>query len=126
MKKLFQTIGLADYVDNPDSFFCYGTDILASTCWRKGIEKKPSPQLYELAINRMNLDPSQCIAFEDSLSGSRAALNAGTNLIVVQSYVPFSLDALTAQYEGRVQQMNSLMDFVPYMDLLPKQLETLR
>ena len=39
MKKLFQTIGFTDYVNDPDAFFCYGTDVLASTCWEKGIEK---------------------------------------------------------------------------------------
>ena len=121
MKKLFQTMGLMRYVNDTDAFFCYGTEILLSTCWKKGIEKKPSPQLYEMAISKMNLDPSQCIAFEDSLSGSRAALEAGTNLIVVQSSEPFSLNELAMEYNGRVHQMNSLLDFVPYLELLPKQ-----
>lgn len=121
MKKLFQVIGLTRYVNDADTFFCYGMEVSVSTCWEKGIEKKPSPQLYELAISKMNLDPSQCIAFEDSLSGSRAALEAGTNLIVVQSSRPFSLNELAAQYKGRVHQMNSLLDFVPYMELMPKQ-----
>ena len=126
MKKLFQTIGLARYKNDADAFFCYGTEISVSTCWEKGIEKKPSPQLYEMTISKMKLDPSQCIAFEDSLSGSRAALEAGTNLIIIQSSMPFPSNELAAQYKGRVHQMNSMLDFVPYMELLPKQLGALR
>lgn len=121
MKKLFQAIGLTRYVNDVDAFFCYGTEVPVSTWWEKGIEKKPSPQLYEMAIDKIGLEPSQCIAFEDSLSGSRAALEAGTNLIVVQSSQPFSLNELAGRYKGRVQQMNSLLDFLPYMELLPKQ-----
>jgi len=126
MKQLFQAIGLTSYINDPDAFFCYGTEVLASACWEKGIEKKPSPQLYELAVSKMNLDPAQCIAFEDSLSGCRAALDAGVNLIVIPSSEHFSLTTLSSQYKGRVYQMNSLLDFIPYLQLFSKQVGAIR
>lgn len=44
---------------------------------------KPSPDIYLLAIKRLGLKPEECIAFEDSESGARAAIAAGLRVIVV-------------------------------------------
>lgn len=38
---------------------------------------KPAPDVYLLAAERLNVDPTQCIALEDSRNGSRAAVAAG-------------------------------------------------
>lgn len=38
---------------------------------------KPSPDAYQLAAQRMGVDPAACIAVEDSPRGLRAALSAG-------------------------------------------------
>ena len=44
---------------------------------------KPNPQPYLLAAQRLGVDPSQCVAIEDSPSGVRSATDAGMKVIVV-------------------------------------------
>lgn len=44
---------------------------------------KPDPALYRLAAERLDVDPAQCIAFEDSENGAKAALAAGMRVVVV-------------------------------------------
>ncbi len=49
--------------------------------------KKPAPDIYEYAMDKMGLRPEQCVAFEDSQNGIRASLGAGLKTIVaVSSY----------------------------------------
>ncbi len=38
---------------------------------------KPAPDVYLLAAERLGVDPTQCVALEDSPNGSRAAVAAG-------------------------------------------------
>ncbi len=47
--------------------------------------KKPDPQVYSLALQILGLAPGQCLAFEDSSNGLRAALAAGIPTIVTPS-----------------------------------------
>lgn len=42
---------------------------------------KPSPDIYRLAMNWLDLKPEQCLAVEDSPTGIRAAKAAGMNVI---------------------------------------------
>ena len=44
---------------------------------------KPDPQPYLLAAERLGVDPTQCVALEDSPSGVRSATAAGMRVIVV-------------------------------------------
>ena len=44
---------------------------------------KPNPDIYLLAIKKLGLEPEQCIAFEDSENGARAAIAAGLKVVVV-------------------------------------------
>lgn len=44
--------------------------------------KKPDPGIYTWVLERMNLRPEQCVAFEDSTNGLRAALGAGLQTVV--------------------------------------------
>lgn len=44
---------------------------------------KPAPDLYRLAMKRGGLKPSEVIAFEDSLSGVKAARAAGLRTVYV-------------------------------------------
>ena len=44
--------------------------------------KKPAPDVYQLALRRLGLDASRCIAFEDSANGLKSALAAGVQTIV--------------------------------------------
>ncbi len=38
---------------------------------------KPDPEIYLLAASRLNIDPTLCLAFEDSNNGVRSAFGAG-------------------------------------------------
>lgn len=44
---------------------------------------KPNPDIYLLAMQKLGVKASDCIAFEDSEPGARAAIAAGLNVIVV-------------------------------------------
>lgn len=47
--------------------------------------KKPAPDVYHLALDRLALDPGEALAVEDSLNGLRAARAAGLKVILVPS-----------------------------------------
>lgn len=46
---------------------------------------KPHPEIYQLAAKRLNLAPSRCVAFEDSVSGIASAKTAGLKAIAVRT-----------------------------------------
>ena len=45
--------------------------------------KKPAPDIYAWAMERMGLSPERCLAFEDSENGVRSVLDAGIRSLVV-------------------------------------------
>jgi HAD superfamily hydrolase (TIGR01509 family) len=47
--------------------------------------KKPSPEIYQHALEVLGLAPGACLAFEDSAHGLRAALDAGIATVVTPS-----------------------------------------
>ena len=49
--------------------------------------KKPAPDIYQWALDRLGLDVGECVAIEDSHIGLRSALSAGvTALVTVSDY----------------------------------------
>jgi HAD superfamily hydrolase (TIGR01509 family) len=44
---------------------------------------KPNPDIYLLAVEKLGLEVEECIAFEDSENGARAAIAAGLKVVVV-------------------------------------------
>ena len=44
---------------------------------------KPAPDVYQLTLEKLGIEAHQCIAFEDSLGGIKAALAAGIKAIAV-------------------------------------------
>lgn len=44
---------------------------------------KPHPDIYLLAAQRLGIDPTHCLAFEDSDHGAQAALAAGMDVVIV-------------------------------------------
>lgn len=65
----------------------YFQDHLNASHIRKG---KPDPEIYLRSIQNLGLSPENCIVFEDSLSGIRAALGAGARVIGVTTTHPAS------------------------------------
>ncbi len=45
--------------------------------------KKPAPDIFDFALERLGLAPEDCIAIEDSDNGARSALAAGIKALVV-------------------------------------------
>lgn len=45
--------------------------------------KKPAPDIYQYAMREMNLQPNQCMAFEDSYNGVRSVIDAGIRCLLV-------------------------------------------
>jgi beta-phosphoglucomutase-like phosphatase (HAD superfamily) len=44
--------------------------------------KKPAPDIYQYVLQKMNIKPEQCVAFEDSLNGIKSSLGAQIDTIV--------------------------------------------
>jgi len=70
--------------------------------------KKPAPDIYTWALEKMNLEPAACLAFEDSENGIRAARGAGLKTVItVNDYTrqhDFSGAALVLDQLGEPQQ----------------------
>ena len=47
--------------------------------------KKPSPQIYHLAAEKLDLKPEQCVVIEDSRNGLLAAKGAGMRCVITQN-----------------------------------------
>ncbi|WP_319534976.1 HAD family phosphatase [uncultured Vibrio sp.] len=48
---------------------------------------KPDPEIYLLAANRLNVEPTKCLAFEDSNNGVRAAVAANMSTYQIPDLV---------------------------------------
>jgi beta-phosphoglucomutase-like phosphatase (HAD superfamily) len=51
-------------------------------------KKKPDPELFLTAAQRVGLPPGRCVVFEDAPSGVQAARAAGARCIAVTNTVP--------------------------------------
>lgn len=49
---------------------------------------KPHPESYVKGAESIEVCPSQCIAFEDTLSGVQSAVSAGVKMVIVRGEVP--------------------------------------
>jgi HAD superfamily hydrolase (TIGR01509 family) len=54
-------------------------------CGEDVLHKKPDPEAYLLAAQRLDLSPQSCLAVEDSENGMVAAHSAGMEVLVVRS-----------------------------------------
>jgi len=54
-------------------------------CGEDVVRKKPDPEAYLLALQRLRLPAARCLAVEDSANGLRAALGAGIPTVIVRS-----------------------------------------
>lgn len=70
---------------------------------------KPDPAVYLLAAERMGVKPSDCLAFEDSHNGVKAARAAGMQIIAVP-------DLVTPDAAATLMQLASLDLALPHLD----------
>ncbi|MGW4092312.1 HAD family hydrolase [Nocardia sp. NPDC004750] len=59
-----------------------------SVCGDEVAHGKPEPDVYLRAAELLGLDPEQCVAVEDSSTGTRAAQAAGCAVVVVPCEIP--------------------------------------
>lgn len=67
---------------------------------------KPHPEIYENAIKRLKLKPSECLIVEDNINGIKAAQQSGAHLLAVQDIAEVNLDNII-QFIDRIEQENA-------------------
>lgn len=72
---------------------------------------KPHPEPYLVTARMMGVDPSQCLVFEDSVTGCVAAKAAGMKLVAV----PAAHDRGSARFGFADVVLDSLEDFGPWV-----------
>jgi HAD superfamily hydrolase (TIGR01509 family) len=74
---------------------------------------KPDPALYLLAASRLGVAPADCIAFEDSENGARAAQAAGIRVVIVPDLVQPPED-VAARAHGVIDSLEDALAHVPH------------
>ncbi|MEL6501650.1 MAG: HAD-IA family hydrolase [Cyanobacteria bacterium J06623_1] len=69
---------------------------------------KPAPDIFLLAAKRFNANPEQCLVFEDSVAGMKAAIAAGMSVVVIPDPV-FERQL----FKGANQILDSMAEFYP-------------
>jgi beta-phosphoglucomutase-like phosphatase (HAD superfamily) len=49
------------------------------------VDKKPAPDIYQWVLRQLNMQPGDCVAFEDSRPGLRSARQAGIETVVTHN-----------------------------------------
>ncbi len=87
-------------------------EALAQCCWGRPADevfdviaagdqveaKKPAPDVFLLALERLGLPAAACIGFEDSLNGVQSAKGAGLRVVVTPSIYTDDQDFSTAEW----------------------------
>ncbi len=64
----------------------------ATTTGEEVLAMKPDPEIYLLAAQKLNLEPSECVVIEDAIAGIRAGMEAGCQTVgLVSDYAPANL-----------------------------------
>ena len=90
-KKLKLAIATSTSRKNVDALFAatLGQDVLAhfqAICCGDEVERvKPDPHVYQLALEKLNLSPDECLAIEDSHIGLTSALEANIPTLITSS-----------------------------------------
>jgi mannitol-1-/sugar-/sorbitol-6-/2-deoxyglucose-6-phosphatase len=71
-------------------------------------EGKPDPAIYLLAARRLGVMPEECLVFEDSITGLRAARAAGMSVVLVPAPGQPPIDA-----SGAHLTLGALHEFTP-------------
>lgn len=74
------------------------------------VNGKPAPDTYELAAKQLGLDPSQCIAFEDTVPGAIAAKTAGVSCFAIPNQFTKGMDFSFA--DGVFQNLKEVIEHI--------------
>lgn len=88
--------------------FEYFDKIVCATMVEQG---KPRPDIYIFAANQLGLEPSECIALEDSPNGVRSAADAGCKTIMVPDLTEPD-DELSRLIYARADSLREVIDII--------------
>lgn len=91
---VLEKLGIAHY------FHCYSS----SDREKQG---KPAPDVYLTTANKLAVEPSKCIAFEDTLTGVKSANHANMKSVVV----PIACEFLDRKYDEADLKLSCLSEF---------------
>lgn len=74
---------------------------------RDVLNNKPSPEIYKLCLKRMNLSANEVLVIEDSITGMKAASQAGLNAICIRC-------------EDKIEDAVRIEDLREVMDILER------
>jgi beta-phosphoglucomutase len=66
---------------------------------------KPDPEMYNLAISRLGIHPSECLIVEDNENGVRAARASGAHVFEVDTVDDVTFDNIMTQIKGVESRM---------------------
>jgi beta-phosphoglucomutase len=92
MDILFERAAIKDYFD----FYISNEDVQ---------QPKPHPEMYVNAINRLYLQPDECLILEDNENGIKAAKDSGAHLMIVNDVNDVNLENIInkiSQIEGKL------------------------
>lgn len=76
----------------------------AIACGREVTEGKPSPQIFLLAAEKLNVEPAGCVVIEDAIAGVAGAKQAGMKCVAVANSHPRNMlreaDLIVASLES--------------------------
>ncbi|WP_421848472.1 hexitol phosphatase HxpB [Marinomonas sp.] len=96
---VLQRLNIADY------FMAYSSADEVS-------QGKPAPDVYQLTLEKLGIEAHQCIAFEDSLGGIKAALAAGIKAIAVPHTDEFDHE----KFDIAPLKLKTLADFIQLLE----------
>ena len=86
MEVLFERAALNAYFD----FYLSNEDVK---------ESKPHPEMYIAAMQRMGLQPDECLILEDNENGIKAAQASGAHLLIIHDVQEVNLENITKRIE---------------------------
>lgn len=89
---LFERASLTEYFD-----FCLSNEDVK--------ESKPDPEIYKKAIERLNLQPNECLILEDNENGIKAAKASGANVLVIHNVHEVTLENIIK----RISEIEALL-----------------
>jgi HAD superfamily hydrolase (TIGR01509 family) len=75
-------------------------------------KKKPAPDIYDWVLDKLALQPGECIALEDSYNGLHSALAAG-----IKTYITTNPYTHTQDFSGAAAVLNDLSDLPAFYKL---------
>jgi beta-phosphoglucomutase-like phosphatase (HAD superfamily) len=74
--------------------------------------KKPAPDIYNWVLDKLALQPGECIALEDSYNGLHSAMSAG-----IKTYITTNPYTYTQDFTGAAAVLEDLSDLPAFYRL---------